>query len=366
MENNDERIETLPMKLISFYLPQFHEIVENNNAWGKGFTEWTNVRKSKPLFWGHSQPRIPLHENYYNLLDDGVMEWQTNLAKKAGIYGFCFYHYWFEGRLVLEKPVERLRRNRNIDFHYCFAWANESWTKTWHGAGGEKEILIAQTYGAEEEWENHYCYFRDYFLDKRYIKKENKPVLLLYRVRNIPRFNDMIKYWNERSKADGFEGIFIISMNNCREHVEQSIWINGIVDFEPNRTKSEKMEKNIIDIQPIKRRTILWNKLAMRIISYNKLNKQMVKNKHVQNHFRTAFVDYDDSPRRGERATIIAGASPSKFGRYLKKMVEKSISEGNEFLFINAWNEWGEGNYLEPDVKNGYRYLRQIQNCMKK
>lgn len=354
------------MKLVSFYLPQFHEIIENNNAWGKGFTEWVNVRKAEQLFWGHYQPRIPLYENYYNLLDDGVMEWQISLAKKSGIYGFCFYHYWFEGHMVLEKPVENLRQNKNIDFHYCFAWANESWTKTWHGAGGEKEILIAQTYGAEEEWEKHYCYFRDYFLDKRYIKIENKPVLLLYRVRNITRFNDMIKYWNERSKLDGLDGIFVISMNNCREHVDRSIWINGTVDFEPNRTKSEKSGEKIIDIQPVKRKTIFRNRLAMRIISYNKINNQMLKKSHDLNHFRTVFVDYDDSPRRGERATIMRGSSPSKFGRYLRKMMEKSVEEGNDFLFINAWNEWGEGNYLEPDTKNKYKYLIQVKKSMKK
>lgn len=130
------------MKLISFYLPQFHEIPENNDAWGKGFTEWTNVRKSKPLYWGHNQPRIPLHKNYYNLLENDVMEWQMHLAKKAGIYGFCFYHYWFNGRKVLEKPAEKFLENVHINFNFCFAWANESWTKTWHGAGGNKEILI--------------------------------------------------------------------------------------------------------------------------------------------------------------------------------------------------------------------------------
>ena len=135
------------MRLISFYLPQFHEIPENNDAWGNGFTEWTNVRKSRPLYIGHYQPREPLNDNYYNLLDDGVMEWQTKIAKQAGVYGFCFYHYWFNGRMVLEKPVQNLLDNKEIDFHYCFAWANESWTKTWHGAGGNKDILIPQTYG---------------------------------------------------------------------------------------------------------------------------------------------------------------------------------------------------------------------------
>ena len=138
------------MKLVAMYLPQFHEIPENNDAWGNGFTEWVNVKKAKPLFLGHHQPRVPLHNNYYNLLECGVME------RQAGIDGFCFYHYWFGGRMVLEKPVEMFLHNKKMDFHYCFSWANEPWTKTWHGAGGNKEILIPQTYGGEEEWKKHF------------------------------------------------------------------------------------------------------------------------------------------------------------------------------------------------------------------
>ena len=163
------------MKLISLYLPQFHEIPENNDAWGNGFTEWTNVRKSRPLYFGHRQPRVPLGENYYNLLDVKVMERQSTLAQRAGIYGFCFYHYWFNGRMVLEKPVNNWLLDKKIRTHFCFCWANEPWTKTWHGAGGNMEILIPQTYGGEEEWEQHYRYFLPFFKDERYIKEDGKP-----------------------------------------------------------------------------------------------------------------------------------------------------------------------------------------------
>ena len=135
------------MKLIAFYLPQFHEIPENNDAWGNGFTEWVNVKKAGRIFEGQRQPREPLYDNYYNLLDRNTMRWQAGLADEAGIYGFCFYHYWFHGRLVLEKPVSNLLSDKTLNLRYCFSWANEPWTKTWHGAGGEKEILIPQTYG---------------------------------------------------------------------------------------------------------------------------------------------------------------------------------------------------------------------------
>lgn len=352
------------MKLISFYLPQFHEIPENNDAWGNGFTEWTNVKKSRPLFIGHDQPRYPLNNNYYNLLDDGVLQWQTDLAKEYGIYGFCMYHYWFNGRLVLEKPAENLLRNSEIDFHYCFAWANESWTKTWHGAGGDKEILIPQIYGGEEEWEKHYQYFRQFFMDKRYIKENNAPVVVVYRLKNIPNFNKMIRLWNELAKRDGFSGVFVITMNTCDEHVSKSRWVNGSVDFEPNMTKSIKLKQKT-NIKP-KEKHFFWNYFAIKKIYYDQINRLMLKRHHERNHFRTVFVGYDDSPRRGLQSIVTIGSTPKKFGKYLRKTIDKSEAEHNQYIFINAWNEWGEGNYLEPDKKYKYKYLIEIKNALNK
>ena len=348
------------MKYLAFYLPQFHEIPENNDAWGHGFTEWTNVKQSKPLFLGHNQPRIPLNDNYYDLLDVNVMKWQAELADKYGIDGFACYHYWFNGRMVLEKPLQNILNNPEIPFHFCFAWANEPWTKTWHGAGGNKEIMIAQTYGGKDEWKNHYDYFRDFFLDNRYLKKENKPILLIYRLRNIPEFNRMIVYWNDRARKDGFDGIYLISMNVAREHVERSMYVNGCVDFEPNNTKY-KLGNIEPTLKPKNKKTILWNRYALKSLNYEEINRAMIAEEHEKGHYRTAFVDYDDSPRRHERAIITKGSSPAKFGRYLYQITENSIEEGNDIVFINAWNEWGEGNYLEPDVKNKYKYLEEIR-----
>lgn len=352
------------MKIIAFYLPQFHEIPENNDAWGKGFTEWTNVKKACPLFWGHSQPRAPLQGRYYDLLEDGVLEWQAALAEKAGIYGFCFYHYWFGGRMVLEKPVQMLLENKKIDFPYCFSWANEPWTKTWHGAGGNKEILIPQSYGGEEEWKAHYAYFRQFFMDGRYIKEDNRPVLLIYRLRNIPRFNDMIRCWDRWARRDGFSGIFIVSMNVCREHVARSRWVSASVDFEPNRTRLEMPDT--ARLRPKEKGGALWNRFAVRSIDYRTINERMLGMPHGKNHFRTVFVDFDDSPRRNIRAFLVKGSTPRRFGRYLREAVRLSRAEGNAYLFINAWNEWGEGNYLEPDTRHGYGYLKQIRTALEK
>ena len=166
------------MKVIAFYLPQFHTIPENDEWWGKGFTEWTNVKAAKPLFEGHVQPRIPLNNNYYNLLDDEVMEWQVELARQYGVYGFCFYHYWFDGHMLLEKPMENMLNSDKINFPYCICWANENWTNAWT-ANGDVKTLIKQTYGDREEWERHFSYLLDFFKDKNYIKENNKPLFVL-------------------------------------------------------------------------------------------------------------------------------------------------------------------------------------------
>lgn len=348
------------MKLISFYLPQFHEIPENNDAWGNGFTEWTNVKKSRPLFAGHNQPRVPLNQHYYNLLDPDTLAWQAGLAHRYGVDAFCFFHYWFHGRMVLEKPVEILRSRKDLPVQYCFAWANEPWTKTWHGAGGNKEILIPQTYGKEEEWERHYQYFLPYFRDERYLKKDNQPVVLIYKLWNIPFHNDMIRYWKRRAAEDGFAGIFLICMKNSKSRVFASKYVDGTVDFEPNNTKSFKLETPS-KLTPKKGSTVFWNRMAMKSIDYVRLNRKMLAAPHKQNEYRSVFVDYDDSPRRADRGVVTFGSTPGRFAHYLKRNIALSKKEGNEFLFINAWNEWGEGNYLEPDTKNGYSYLEAVR-----
>ena len=172
------------MKIIAFYLPQFHNIPENDEWWGDGFTEWTNVKKAKPLYEGHMQPRVPLGGNYYNLLDDNVKIWQADLAKKYGVYGFCYYHYWFNGKMLLEKPMEQMLANKEVDIPFCICWANEPWTKAW--VGDERKLLIAQEYGQEEEWKQHFMYLLPFFKDERYITKNGKPLFVFYRPDIVP------------------------------------------------------------------------------------------------------------------------------------------------------------------------------------
>ena len=171
------------MRIIAFYLPQFHNIPENDEWWGDGFTEWVNVKKAEPIYEGHEQPRVPLDGNYYNLLDDDVKIWQAELAKKYGIYGFCYYHYWFNGKLLLEKPMEQMLENKKVDLPFCVCWANEPWTRAWVG---EKKVLIGQEYGTEKEWKEHFDYMLPFFRDDRYIKEDNRPLYVIYRPEIIP------------------------------------------------------------------------------------------------------------------------------------------------------------------------------------
>ena len=193
------------MKIIAFYLPQFHNIPENDEWWGNGFTEWTNVKKAKPLYEGHMQPRVPLGGNYYNLLDDNVKIWQADLAKKYGVYGFCYYHYWFNGKMLLEKPMEQMLANKEVDIPFCICWANEPWTKAW--VGDERKLLIAHEYGKEEEWKQHFMYLLPFFKDKRYITKDGKPLFVFYRPDIVPCMKEMIETWDKLAKENGLSGI---------------------------------------------------------------------------------------------------------------------------------------------------------------
>lgn len=359
------------MKTIAFYLPQFHEISENSEWWGDGFTEWVNVKKAKPLFPFHNQPKKPLNENYYNLLNAEVMEEQMKLARKSGIYGFCFYHYWFGGKKLLERPLENLLENPKAKLPFCFAWANESWTKTWHGASGEKEVLIRQQYGSEEEWKIHFNYLLQFFSDNRYMKKNGKPIFLIYRAGYMGTADEMFALWDKMAIENGFRGMYFINMLTGDDRVLKSKYLKASVDFEPGRTKKaqnavggwkcelkEQLSNNIGDLG-------YFNGLFSNYLNYDIINKIMLNTYHGKEQYRGIFVNYDDTPRRGRKGMLTIGSTPKKFEKYLRAGVAKSIAEGNDLYFINAWNEWGEGNFLEPDNKYGYSYLNALQKVMK-
>lgn len=374
------------IKVIAFYLPQFHEIPENNKWWGKGFTEWVNVKKATPIFENHNQPRIPMNNNYYDLNNVDVMKWQAKIAKENGIYGFCFYHYWFDGKLLLEKPVENYLKEKDIDFPFCISWANEHWTNQW--VSSQNSILIEQKYGEEKDWISHFEYLLPFFKDKRYIKKDGKPIIIIYRPELIDCLKEMIDCWQKLAKKNGLNGLCIISqrvdivLNNPKADVSM---IDNFIEYQPGTVFVTRRRKNklVNYIKQHKRRfdyflekklpklsssKLLNKNKSLTIYNYDEIWEDILKQKPVaKNSIPCAFVDWDNTPRKHEKGSVVFGANPKSFEKYFSRLISKTIKEYNQdMMFIFAWNEWAEGGYLEPDEKNKYGYLESIKKCIKK
>ncbi len=360
------------IKPIAIYLPQFHSIKENNEWWGDGFTEWTNVKKATPLFKGHYQPHIPENNNYYDLGIFNEMVNQAVLAKEYGIYGFCYYHYWFNGKLLLEKPLHDMLEFGKPDMPFCLSWANENWTRAWDGQ--EKQVLMKQEYSIEDDRE-HIKYLIPFFKDKRYIKIDNKPVFLMYRSELHPNVKQGTDIWREEAKKAGFDDLYLIRMENFKRNVDPALHgFDAGMEFAPDIPfRGKKIAKNNI----IK---YLFNKLLHQInlkksasyensiYSYPKLVNNMINKTDVDyKYFRCVCPSWDNSSRRKKNATIYIESTPELFEKWTREMVTKTkykLEPKEQFLFINAWNEWGEGCHLEPDLKNGRSYLKSLKKAL--
>ena len=370
------------MKIIAFYLPQFHSFPENDEWWGKGFTEWTNVKRAKPSFKGHYQPRIPLNKNYYNLTDVNALKWQADIAKKYGVYGFCYYHYWFDGHMLMEKPMEIMLQNKEVDLPFCICWANENWTKAW--AQHSRKVLIAQTYGDKKDWEKHFYYLLPFFKDKRYIYKDGMPIFVIYRPELIPTLRPMLEMWDKLAKENGLKGIIYMYQQHDYDHrtADTGDLFDYAIEYEPGRVrgyypKFSKKEQQICSPWISFRRglNLIVNKLHLKqtklssvCYSYDDAWRRILElNPTDPKLMPGAFVDWDNTPRYGKRASIYQGATPEKFEYYLTKQIKHARDDyKKDMIFMFAWNEWGEGGYLEPDEKYDYGMLEAIQNSLKK
>ncbi len=372
------------MKIIAFYLPQFHNIPENDEWWGDGFTEWVNVKKAKPLFPGHNQPRVPLNNNYYNLLDEDVQMWQSQLAEKYGIYAFAYYHYWFDGRLLLEKPMENMLRNKKIKTRFCISWANEPWTKAW--VGDATTFLIPQRYGEKREWKQHYDYLRAFFLDERYIKDNNRPLFIIYRPEVIPCLNEMLDYWNKCAQEDGFDGMCFAYQTNTfdliKGHDDSRFDYN--IEFQPGYATMELRDNKYKILRRMRRAftSFVEKRTGIQLMRFGqaKFDKIMNKNRmdydevwkkiidtvpKTSKNLPGAFVAWDNTPRHGENARVYYGDTPQKFQTYMTRQIKNARDiYSTDYLFITAWNEWAEGSYLEPDETHKYGYLEAIQKAL--
>lgn len=374
------------IKPICFYLPQYHPIQENDDAYGVGFTEWTNVKKARPLFEGHNQPRIPLNNNYYSLLNPEVMRNQSEIAQAYGIYGFCYYHYWFRnGKKLLEKPIEMMLQNSSITIPFCLCWANENWTKRWDG--GNNEIIMEQDYGDFDDLKKHVDYLCEFFRDKRYIRIDNMPLLLIYKPELIPHLKDVIKFIRKRVLENGFDGVkiavqypkFILDEGNLS-------YFDYLIEFEPQFIQSFLENEKRKPVQKFLKRSLLnvgfesfVKKIEeKRIDKYKRENPRVLQRCSYDDYWESilshkvsnkkmiagAFVDWDNTPRN-VNGRVFENVSPEKFGEYMYRYKKKVLKEYvNEFVFINAWNEWAEGAYLEPDEKNEYGFLKALKNAL--
>lgn len=382
MFEKEKDLKRSEIKLIANYLPQYHQIPENDKWWGEGYTDWVATKNATPVFEGHVQPRVPLNNNYYDLSDWQVLDWQAKLARSNGIWGFGIYHYWFSpDQNLLTKPAENLLHHPQIDINYLFIWDNNSWVRSWSNVEGndwapsyessgdaradsdllnERGMLAKLEYGGEDSWRKHFDYLLPFFLDSRYMKIEGKPVFAFMSPENGSEIlSKMFEYWDELAREHGLPGVIPLARNRWQGR-----------DFEYGFDYRPSSTNNLLDLFT----TGIGNRLNkmhphLRKRSYDfKWNSILAdaRNSKDPKSFYSGFVEYDDTPRRGDKSLIITGGSPEKFQRYLSDLIDISVAQDKEYIFLTAWNEWGEGAYLEPDEENGYAYLEAVRAAISK
>ncbi|MGF7118938.1 glycoside hydrolase family 99-like domain-containing protein [Methanobacterium oryzae] len=347
------------IKLIAFYLPQFHPFPQNDEWWGKGFTEWTNVTKAVPLFAGHYQPHLPIDLGFYDLRLIETQKRQIELAKQYGLFGFCYHYYWFNGTKLMETPIKTLLENpEELDFPFCICWANENWTRRWDG--NEDDILIAQDYTPEDDLE----IIKDlskYFKDKRYIKINNKPLIMVYKPQLLPNPKETFSIWREYCKNEGIGELYIVGAKRHDFADPESYGMDAAVEFPPNTPQPEEHKENI---------KFLNNAYHPPVYDVEKFinDKQYMGGEENYKTFKTVFPSWDNTPRRFNDGQVYLG-NPELYEKWLNNVIEftkETMDETEQFVFINAWNEWAEGAHLEPDRKYGYAYLKATANAILK
>jgi lipopolysaccharide biosynthesis protein len=350
-------------RFLAFYLPQFHPIPENDIWWGKGFTAWTNVTKAKPLFNGHYQPHLPSDLGFYDLRLFETQEAQAALAKEYGIYGFCYYHYWFNGRQVLERPVDEIIARRKPDFPFCLCWANENWTRLWNG--GDREILLQQSYSAEDDIA-HIQRLMPIFKDRRYIRVDGRPLFLVYRASRLPDPAATVCRWREQAAKTGLPGLYLCNVESfSTDHgLAPKAGFDAAVEFAPDwRVLPPPLGRKHWRLRFLTRNFGPWEN--NRICRYADLRDAMLAKPRPQ-YLRYPGVTpmWDNTARRKEDAIILTDSTPEKYESWLRHAVQNFQPPSSEenFVFINAWNEWAEGNHLEPCQKWGRAYLEATKH----
>lgn len=355
------------IRTIAIYLPQFHPIPENDLWWGKGFTEWTNVAKARPLFRGHYQPQLPTDLGYYDLRVNETRIAQAELAQTYGISGFAYYHYWFSGRRLLNEPFDSVLKSGVPDFPFCLFWANETWSRRW--LGEEKDILIRQSY-SEQDDKAHINWLITAFRDRRYLRINNRPVFIIYHPTMLPDIAKTIEIFRTECLKSNIENPYLIGSNSITGAMDlREAGFDNILNFEPRLGVLPYFLSDRISLRKLLNNMkfgILSSRL--KIYDYSMAHDRMINTKLPYPYFPCTFVNWDNSPRRGRNGIIIHNSSPEKFGFYfhqsINRLKEMNFSEEENLVFINAWNEWAEGNYLEPNDKYKSLYLEALKSAI--
>jgi len=347
------------VKAIAYYLPQFHEIPENNEWWGKGFTEWTNTSKAKPKFKGHYQPREP-HDDlgYYDLSNVDIIRKQAEIAKRHGIYGWCIYYYWFSGKKLLEKPIDLLLENKDIDINFCLMWCNDSWTKIW--TGEHKEELIKCEI-KDDDPEKFIGDMKKYVDDKRYIRINGKPLIAIYLIQNIPDIRDVIHRWRKRALEIGIGEIAVFSTILRYSAIDLGVQdcFDGETNFSPLRYRIETIQ--LEDAQGFD----ISNHISRYADCFDFYKSIVESNNHNHRIYLSCMCGWDNTPRYNKEYFICdLDFSASDFYKMVKYITEEALAYKKDFIFVFAWNEWAEGAYLEPDKKFGYAMLNTFSKAI--
>lgn len=355
-------------RAIALYLPQFHPIPENDEWWGKGFTEWTNTAKAKPLFSGHYQPNVPADLGFYDLRVPETRIEQAEMARQYGIEAFCYYHYWFAGKRIIERPFNEVLASGQPDFPFCLCWANQTWTGIWHGA--PNRILIEQTYPGMDDHRHHFnTALLPAFLDERYLKVEGKPVFIIHDPHQLPDSVNVTDLWRELAVRAGLPGLYLIAEHNSR-----------LNSWNPHTAGFDAMVN--VSLPRIRDKWLPWQRPLQKILNkyydwkgiptiyrYEDVIEHMTmpKTQGVKS-FPCVIPNWDNTPRSGSKGRVLQGSTPDLFARHLKNSLDliENVPFEERFIFIKSWNEWAEGNYLEPDLQFGRKYLEAMHRQLVK
>ncbi|HNQ04735.1 MAG TPA: glycoside hydrolase family 99-like domain-containing protein [Thiobacillaceae bacterium] len=351
-------MSTLPQarlpKLIAFYLTQFHPIPENDAWWGKGFTEWTNVTKARPLFDGHYQPQLPTDFGFYDLRVRATRREQIKVAKEYGIDGFCYHYYWFSGKRLLYAPLDDMLADPESDMPFCLCWANENWTRRWDAT--EQQILIAQRYLPDDDLE-FIKSLRNFLTDPRYIRIDGRPILIVYRPQHLPDARKTATVWRDYCRKVGIGEIHLCAALTHGNHDYARFGFDSGVEFPPHNIQCGNQAGRLTFHEPFMGYAVEYAEVA---------SSYLMRHYENTNVFRSVFPAWDNTARTGSRAVIVLGSSPDNYEYWLAQAIRRTMQDfpdGDRLVFINAWNEWAEGCHLEPDRKHGRAFLEATRNA---